>query len=184
MYSFLFTEVLDIASNFENPINEQIRYREMMVIGPSGEQLGVKKKEDALTLAGYAGFDLVLMSDSTTPVVCKIMDYSKFRYEKKKKSKEAQKRQREANVEVKEFRLSVAIDIHDFNTKVINARKYLEKGNKVKGSIRFKGRQIAHPELGKEVLLKYANALSDVSEIEQQPKLDGKSMTIGLMPKK
>ena len=99
MYSFLFTEVLDIASNFENPITEQIRYREMMVIGPSGEQLGVKKKEDALTLAGYAGFDLVLMSDSTTPVVCKIMDYSKFRYEKKKKSKEAQKRQREANVE-------------------------------------------------------------------------------------
>lgn len=184
MYSFLITEVLIIANTWENPINEQIRYKEMMVIGPGGEQLGVKKKEDALTLAAYAGFDLVLMSDSTTPVVCKIMDYSKFRYEKKKKTKEAQKRQREANVETKEFRLSVTIDVHDFNTKVTNAKKYLEKGNKVKGSIRFKGRQIAHSDLGKEVLLKYANALSDVAVIEQQPKLEGKSMTIGLMPKK
>src|SRR5574344_1629280 len=124
-YSF-FLEVLIIAKSNENLINDQIRYKEMMVIGPSGEQLGLKSKEDALTLASYAGFDLVLMSDTANPVVCKIMDYNKYKYEKKKKVKEQQKKQREANVETKEFRLSVSIDKHDFETRVKNARKNLE----------------------------------------------------------
>ena len=101
-YSF-FLEVFNIAKSFENPINEQIRYHEMMVIGPNGEQLGLKTKQDALTLAGYAGFDLVLMSESSNPPVCKIMDYNKFKYEKKKKIKESQKKQRETLVETKEF---------------------------------------------------------------------------------
>ena len=125
---FIFLEVLAIATLKDNPINEQIRCKEMMVIGPNGEQLGVKSKQDALTLAGYAGFDLVLMSDSGNMPVCKIMDYNKFKYEKKKKTKEAQKKQREAMVETKEFRLSVNIDIHDFNTRVNNAKKAFEKG--------------------------------------------------------
>lgn len=156
----------------------------MMVIGPNGEQLGLKTKQDALTLAGYAGFDLVLMSESSNPPVCKIMDYNKFKYEKKKKIKESQKKQRETLVETKEFRLSVTIDTHDFNVRVNNAKKHLEKGNKIKASIRFKGRQLAHPELGKEVLLKFADNLSDLAEIELQPKLDGRSMTMGLTPKK
>ena len=151
---FIFLEVLAIATLKDNPINEQIRCKEMMVIGPNGEQLGVKSKQDALTLAGYAGFDLVLMSDSGNMPVCKIMDYNKFKYEKKKKTKEAQKKQREAMVETKEFRLSVNIDIHDFNTRVNNAKKAFEKGNKVKASIRFKGRQIAHPALFLPVLCK------------------------------
>ena len=156
----------------------------MMVIGPNGEQLGIKSKQDALTLAKYAGFDLVLMSDNTNPAVCKIMDYNKFRYEKKKKAKEAMKKQREAIVDIKEYRLSITIDIHDFNTRVKNARKSLEKGDKVKASIKFKGRQISHPELGTEVLARFSNELSDIAEIEIQPKMEGKSMFMQLTPKK
>lgn len=177
-------EVLAIAKEKENPINEQIRCKEMMVIGPNGEQLGVKSKKDALTIAGYAGFDLVLMSENSNPPVCKIMDYNKFRYEKKKKTKEAQKKQRESFVDTKEFRLSVTIDTHDFDTRVKNARKHLEKGSKVKASIRFKGRQIAHPELAKEVLLKFEEALSDVAEVEISPKLEGRVIFMQLTPKK
>lgn len=155
-----------------------------MVIGPNGEQLGLKSRQDALTLAGYAGFDLVLMSENTNPPVCKIMDYNKFRYEKKKKSKEAMKKQRETIVDTKEFRLSVTIDKHDFDTRVRNARKNLEKGSKIKASIRFKGRQIAHPELAKEVLEKFSNELSDISEVEIQPKFEGRSIFMQLTPKK
>lgn len=155
-----------------------------MVIGPNGEQLGLKSRQDALTLANYAGFDLVLMSENSNPPVCKIMDYNKFRYEKKKKSKEAMKKQRETIVDTKEFRLSVTIDKHDFDTRVKNARKNLEKGSKIKASIRFKGRQIAHPELAKEVLEKFSNELSDISEVEIQPKFEGRSIFMQLTPKK
>lgn len=165
-------------------INEQIRAREVMVIGPNGEKLGVKAIKDALTLAGYAGFDLVLISPNANPPVCKIMDYNKFKYENKKKQKENLKKQRETNLEIKEYRLSVTIDTHDFDTRVRNSSKYLEKGHKVKVSIRFKGREMAHPELGKDVLLRFAEALISVAEIEQQPKLEGKFMTMMLMPKK
>lgn len=155
-----------------------------MVIGPNGEQLGLKSRQDALTLANYAGFDLVLMSENSNPPVCKIMDYNKFRYEKKKKSKEAMKKQRETIIDTKEFRLSVTIDKHDFDTRVKNARKNLEKGSKIKASIRFKGRQIAHPELAKEVLEKFSNELSDISEVEIQPKFEGRSIFMQLTPKK
>ena len=183
MYSFLL-EVFYITKERENPINEQIRAKEMMVIGPNGEQLGVKSKQDALTLASYAGFDLVLMSDSANPPVCKIMDYNKFRYEKKKKTKEQQKKQRETMIDIKEYRLSVTIDVHDFDTRVRNARKSLEKGDKVKASIRFKGRQITHPELARDVLIKFYNELSDIADIELQPKLDGKTMFMQITPKK
>ena len=156
----------------------------MMVIGPNGEQLGVKSKQDALTLASYAGFDLVLMSDSANPPVCKIMDYNKSRYEKKKKTTEQQKKQRETMIDIKEYRLSVTIDVHDFDTRVRNARKSLEKGDKVKASIRFKGRQITHPELARDVLIKFYNELSDIADIELQPKLDGKTMFMQITPKK
>lgn len=155
-----------------------------MVIGPNGEQLGVKSKQDALTLANYAGFDLVLMSENSNPPVCKIMDYNKFKYEKKKKIKETQKKQRESTIDIKEFRLSVTIDKHDFDTRVKNARKNLEKGAKVKASIRFKGRQIAHPELAKEVLVRFEEALLDIAEVEIKPKMEGRSMFMQLTPKK
>lgn len=155
-----------------------------MVIGPNGEQLGIKGIKDALTLAGYAGFDLVLINQNVTPQVCKIMDYNKFKYENKKKQKENLKKQRETNLEMKEYRLSVNIDVHDFNTRAVNSTKYLEKGHRIKVSIRFRGREMAHIDLGKDVLLRFANALSGVSAIEQQPSLDGRVMTMILMPKK
>ena len=156
----------------------------MMVIGPNGEGLGVKSKQDALTLANYAGFDLVLMNENANPPVCKIMDYNKFKYEKKKKAKDAMKKQREAIVEIKEFRLSVMIDIHDFNTRVKNARKNLEKGAKIKASIRFKGRQISHPDLAKDVLIRFSDELSDIADVEIMPKLEGRTMFMQLTPKK
>lgn len=177
-------EVLFITKERENPINEQIKAKEMMVIGPNGEQLGIKSKQDALTLAKYAGFDLVLMSESANPPVCKIMDYNRFRYEKKKKAKEALKKQRESIIDIKEYRLSITIDVHDFDTRVRNARKNLEKGAKIKASIRFKGRQIAHPELAQEVLIKFSNELSDIADIEIMPKMEGRSMFLQLTPKK
>ena len=181
---FIFLEVLAIATLKDNLINDQIRCKEMMVIGPNGEQLGIKTKQDALTPAGYAGFDLVLMSDNGNMPVCKIMDYNKFKYEKKKKTKEAQKKQRETQIETKEFRLSVNIDVHDFNTRVNNARKALDKGNKVKASIRFKGRQIAHPELAREVLDRFYEKVSDIADIELKPKIEGKTMYMQITPKK
>ncbi len=156
----------------------------MMVIGPNGEQMGLKKLNDALTLANYAGLDLVLMSGNARPAVAKIMDYNKYRYEKTKKLKEAQKKQRETNKNMKEYQLSVTIDIHDFNTRKKNAHEYLVKGHKIKASIRFKGRQMAHTELGKEVLERFAEELSEVSMIETAPKLEGRNMHMLLAPKK
>ena len=165
-------------------INENIKVAELMVIGPNGEKMGMKKREDALTLANYAGLDLVLMNSNSTPAVAKIMDYNKFRYEKQKKLKEAQKRQRESNKEIKEYRLSVNIDVGDFETRRRNAKNYLEKGHKIKAFIRFKGRQMAHPELGEEVLMRFAESLEDVSVIDTKPKLDGRQMSIILAPKK
>lgn len=175
---------VNITKEKLNPVNENIRCKEMLVIGPNGEQLGVKSKQDALTLANYAGFDLVLMNENSNPPVCKIMDYNKFRYEKKKKSKESAKKQRENMVDIKEFRLSVTIDKHDFDTRVRNARKNLEKGSKIKASIRFKGRQIAHPELAHDVLNKFRDELADISDVEIQPKMEGRNIFMQLTPKK
>ncbi len=177
-------EVLIIAKTDELLINEQIKVAEVMVIGPNGEKMGVKKIEDALTLANYAGLDLVLMSENSTPAVTKIMDYNKYRYEKQKKLKETQKKQRESNKDVKEYRLSVKIDVHDLETRRKNAYDYLVKGHKIKAFIKFKGREMAHTELGKDVLLGFAEKLSDVSQIESEPKLEGRQMSMLLAPKK
>lgn len=165
-------------------INEQIRANEVLVIGPNGEQVGVKSLKDALTLASYAGLDLVLMNPNGNPPVCKVMDYNKYRYEKSKKEKESLKKQKQNSQEIKEFRLSPVIDVGDFDTKLRNAKKYLEKGDKVKLSIRFKGRQMAHPELGREVLEKFAARVEDVASVEASCKLEGKIMTMLLAPKK
>ena len=165
-------------------VNEQIKVREVLVIGPNGEQVGVKPIQDALTLASYAALDLVLISPNANPPVCKVMDYNKYKYQNKRKQKENIKRQREANLDMKEYRLSVSIDVHDFDTRVKNSSKYLEKGHKVKASIRFKGREMAHTELGKDVLVRFADALSNVAVVEQKPTLEGRNMTMILMPKK
>ena len=165
-------------------INDQIRAREVLVIGPNGEQVGIKSIEDAKTLASYASLDLVLISPNANPPVCKVMDYNKYRYEKQKKAKEALKKQKANMSELKEFRLSPVIDVGDFETKLRNATKYLQKGDRVKLTIRFKGRQMAHTELGKEVLLRFAYRVSDYAEVKDQPKLDGRVMTMMLDPKK
>lgn len=172
------------TKNNDLPINENIKVAELMLIGPKGEQMGVKKLDDALTIANYAGLDLVLMSSNPDHAVGKIMDYNKYRYEKQKKVKEQQKKQRESNKEVKEYRFTIATDIHDFETRKKNAIGYLQKGHKIKASLRFKGRQMSHPELGKEMLLKFAESLVDYADIEQQPKLEGRNMFMLLAPKK
>ena len=180
-----FMEVLGIAKDNDNMlINDQIKVPEVLVIGPNGEQVGVKPIADALTLASYAALDLVLISPNAKPPVCKVMDYNKFRYEKQKKQKEALKKQRANMSELKEYRLSPVIDVGDFETKLRNATKYLEKGDRIKLTIRFKGRQMAHTELGKEVLERFAERVKDYADIEQKPKLDGRTMTCVLVPKK
>ncbi|MFI3260389.1 MAG: translation initiation factor IF-3 [bacterium] len=173
-----------VSKEPENQVNEKIKAKEMMVIGPNGEKMGVKNLNDALTLAGYANLDLVLMSGKSTPAVAKIIDYNKFKYEKSKKAKEAQKKQRESNKETKEYRLSVTIDIGDFNTRKKNASEYLKKGHKIKAYIRFKGRQMAKPGIGEEVLKRFADELSDISVVEQAAKLEGRQMFLLLAPKK
>ena len=155
-----------------------------MVIGPNGEQMGTKKLQDALTLANYAGLDLVLMSGNSERAVGKIMDYNKYRYEKQKKQKETLKNQTANNRDMKEYQFSVTIDIGDFNTRKKNAEEYLKKGHKIKATLRFKGRQMAHTELGKDVLMKLATELEEVAQIESAPKLEGRTMTMILAPKK
>ena len=176
-------EVLVIAKNNDNMlINDQIKASQVLVIGPNGEQMGIKSIEDAKTLATYASLDLVLISPNGNPPVCKIMDYNKFRYEKQKKAKEAQKKQRASMSELKEFRLSPVIDVGDFETKLRNATKYLQKGDRVKLTVRFKGRQMAHTELGKEVLLRFAERVSEYAEVKEDAKLDGRVMTMLLEP--
>ena len=180
-----FMEVLGIAKDNDNMlINDQIKVPEVLVIGPNGEQVGVKPIADALTLASYAALDLVLISPNAKPPVCKVMDYNKFRYEKQKKQKEALKKQRANMSELKEYRLSPVIDVGDFETKLRNATKYLEKGDRIKLTIRFKGRQMAHTELGADVLNRFAERVKDYADIEQKPKLDGRTMTMLLIPKK
>ncbi len=177
--------MLYIAKNNNNMlINDKIKAREVLVIGPNGEQVGVKPIQDALTLASYAALDLVLISPNANPPVCKVMDYNKYRYEKQKKEKEAMKKQKANRSELKEYRLSPVIDVGDFETKLKNATKYLQKGDRVKLTIRFKGRQMAHTELGKEVLERFASRVEDYADIDQKPKLDGRTMTCVLAPKK
>ena len=172
-----------IAKNSNDLLcNEQIKVSQVLVIGPNGEQMGVKNINDALTIASYAGLDLVLINGNSEPNVCKIMDYNKFKYEKAKKQKEALKKQKASNMELKEYRLSPVNDVGDFDTKVRNASKNMEKGHKVKLSIRFKGRQIAHPELAEEVLNKFASRVENFAVVEQKAKLEGRNMTMLLAP--
>lgn len=174
-------EVFRIAKQNDALINEQIKYSEVMVIGPNGEKMGVKSINDALTLASYAGLDLVLMNSGPNPV-CKVIDYNKYKYEKEKKAKEEKKKQRDLNLELKEYRLSVTIDVHDFETKLRNASEYLKKGHKVKVSIRFKGRQMAHQNLGKDVIMKFVDRVQEIALPDGMPKMEGRSMSLILTP--
>jgi len=159
-------------------INEQIRDREVRVISENGEQLGIMSAKDAMKLAREAELDLVKISPNAKPPVCKIIDYGKFRYEQARKEKEAKKKQR--IIEVKEVRLSPNIDTNDLNTKSNSARKFLEKGDKVKITLRFRGREMAHMAASKHILDDFADSLSDIAVIEKPAKLEGKSMSIVL----
>ncbi len=162
-------------------VNEGIRARELRLIADDGSQLGVKSKQEALKLAEQANLDLVLVAPKAKPPVAKIMDYGKYRFELQKKQREARKKQKVINV--KEVRLSPTIDTNDFNTKVKNARKFLTKGDKVKVSIRFKGRAITQKEIGREVLDRFAAETDDVATVESKAKMDGRSMFLMLAPK-
>ncbi|WP_404409590.1 translation initiation factor IF-3 [Jeotgalibacillus malaysiensis] len=161
-------------------INESIRSREVRLIDQNGEQLGVKSKNEALEIAARVNLDLVLVAPTAKPPVARIMDYGKFKFEQQKKEKEARKNQKIINL--KEVRLSPGIEEHDFNTKLRNARKFLEKGDKVKASIRFRGRAITHKEIGQRVLERFAEECKDISTVETKPKMDGRSMFLMLAP--
>ncbi|PIK27560.1 translation initiation factor IF-3 [Bacillus sp. LLTC93] len=162
-------------------VNEGIRAREVRLIGQNGDQLGIKSRQEALEIAAKANLDLVLVAANAKPPVCRIMDYGKFRFEQQKKDKEARKNQK--IISLKEVRLSPTIDEHDFNTKLRNAIKFLEKGDKVKASIRFKGRAITHKEIGQRVLDRFSEACAEVATVETKPKMDGRSMFLMLAPK-
>lgn len=162
-------------------VNDGIRAREIRVIGADGEQIGVITKAEALRLAEDSNLDLVLVSPNANPPVARIMDYGKHRFDQQKREREARKNQKV--VSIKEVRLSPSIDENDFQTKARNARKFLEKGDKVKASIRFKGRAITHKEIGQKVLDRLSSELSDVSTIETHPRMDGRSMFLMLAPK-
>lgn len=161
-------------------VNEGIRAREVRLIGANGDQIGIKPKQEALDMAQNANLDLVMVAPKAKPPVCRIMDYGKYRFEQQKKEREARKKQK--TITLKEIRLSPNIEEHDFNTKLRNARKFLSKGDKVKASIRFRGRMITHSEIGRDVLMRMAKECEDVADIEARPKMDGRSMFLVLTP--
>lgn len=169
-----------VEKKVDNMINEDIVFENVLVISEEGEQLGVMSREAALNEADERGYDLVCVAPNAPTPVCKIMDYSKYRYDQLKKAKEAKKNQKV--IETKEVRLSPTIDVGDFNTKQKAARKFLQEGNKVKVSCRFRGRMIEHAENTKPLFTKFAEGLADVGKVDQQPYLDGKNMFMAMSP--
>ena len=162
-------------------LNEEINDKEIRLIGSQGEQLGIMSADAALKIADEQGLDLVKISPQATPPVCKLMDYGKFRFEQGKREKEAKKNQHV--VEIKEIRMSPGIDVGDFNTKLKNAQKFLADGNRVKVSVRFRGREMAHTEIGKDLLVRFAEQSADVATLDKEPKMEGRSMSMFLSPK-
>ena len=163
-------------------INEQIRDKEIRLIGENGEQLGIMSARDAMKMAKEAELDLVKIAPAAKPPVCKIIDYGKYRYEQARKEKEAKKKQK--TIEVKEVRLSPNIDVNDLNTKVGAARKFIEKGNKVKVTLRFRGREMAHMQSSKHIQDDFAEQLKDVASVDKPPKIEGRNMTMFLTEKR
>ena len=163
-------------------INEQIRDREVRLIGEEGEQLGVMSSREAQKLADEAGLDLVKIAPTAKPPVCKIVDYGKYRYEQARKEKEARKKQK--TIEIKEIRLSPNIDTNDLNTKINAAKKFLTKGDKVKVTLRFRGREMAHMNARKHILDDFAEALTEIAVVEKPAKVEGRSMTMVLAEKR
>ena len=163
-------------------INEQIRDKEVRLIGAEGEQLGIVSSKEAQRLADEAGLDLVKIAPTAKPPVCKIIDYGKYRYEQARKEKEAKKKQK--TIELKEIRLSPNIDTNDLNTKINSAKKFIEKGNKVKVTLRFRGREMAHMNQSKYILDEFAESLADVAVVEKAPKVEGRSIGMVLAEKR
>ena len=165
----------------ENQINEEIRDKEVRVISADGEQVGVMSAKEALSLAEKSNLDLVKIAPNAVPPVCKIMDYGKFKFEQAKREKEAKKKQKV--MDIKEVRLSLNIDTGDFNTKVNHALRFLKDGDKVKVSIRFRGREMAHTEYGTTIMQRFAEACSETGSVEKPAKLEGRQMLMFLVPK-
>ena len=162
-------------------VNEEIRDKQVRVIGPDGSQLGLMSSIQARQKAAEFSLDLVKVAPKAVPPVCKIIDYGKYRFEQAKREKEARKRQH--IVEIKEIRLSLNIDTHDFDTKVAHAQKFLKSGDKVKASIRFRGREMGHQEHGYSTMKRFAEALSETASVEKPAKLEGRNMLMFLAPK-
>ncbi len=163
-------------------VNEKIREREVRLVDENGQMLGIVPIREALAKAEEAGLDLVCVSPKAVPPVCKIIDYGKYRYEQARKEKEAKKKQK--TIEIKEIRMSPNIDTNDLNTKIAAARKFLEKGNKVKVSIRFRGREMAHTQESRPMLDDFASQLADIANVDKPPKMEGRFMTMFLTEKK
>ena len=168
-------------SKVVHQLNDEIRDKEIRLISDTGEQLGIVSSEEALRIAEERGLDLVKISPQAVPPVCKLMNYGKFRFEQSKREKEARKNQHV--VEIKEIRMSPGIDVGDFNTKLKNAQKFLADGNRVKVSVRFRGREMAHTEIGRDLLVKFAESCTEVAAMDKSPKLEGRNMSMFLSPK-
>lgn len=165
-------------ANTDHQINEEIRDKEVRLIGADGEQLGIMSAEEALRIATEQEYDLVKIAPGSNPPVCKIMDYGKYRFEQTKKEKEAKKNQRV--IEIKEIRMSPSIDTNDFNTKLKNGQKFLSEGNRLKVSVRFRGREMAHTEIGGVILRDFAAKCADIANMDKAPKLEGRNMSMFL----
>ncbi|MGN1307836.1 MAG: translation initiation factor IF-3 [Faecousia sp.] len=165
----------------DHQLNEEIRDEEIRLIGADGAMLGIVSSEAALKMAEELELDLVKISPNAVPPVCKIMDYGKFRFDQLKREKEAKKNQRV--VEIKEIRMSPGIDTNDFNTKMRSAMKFLKEGNRVKVTVRFRGREMAHTDIGEQLLIRFGDGCAEVATLEKKPKLDGRHMSIFLSPK-
>ena len=177
---FIFPEVLTIA-NAVHQINEEILDKEVRLIGDQGEQLGIMSAQEALKIAVERELDLVKIAPGSNPPVCKVMDYGKFRFEQAKKEKEAKKNQRV--IEIKEIRMSPGIGENDFNTKLKNGQKFLTDGDRLKVSVRFRGREMAHTEIGEQLLKDFAAKCADIATLDKNPKLEGRNMSMFLSPK-
>ena len=177
---FIFWRCLPIANTKEMLINEQIDAKEIRVIGADGEQLGIMSTEQALRMAYNDGLDLVMMTGTATPPVCKIMNFGKFRFEREKREKEAKKKQQ--TVELKEIQLSCRIENHDFETKLKHAHKFLSGGNKVRVVLRFKGREMSHQDLGVEIMEKFRVACEELGTVDKKPALDGRILSMVISP--
>ena len=180
IYVILFWRCVTISKQ-EIQINDEIRDKEVRVIGSDGSQLGIMTSSKALAMAESANLDLVKIAPQATPPVCKIMDYGKDRFEQSKREKEAKKNQKV--VDIKEIRLSLNIDTHDFNTKLNHTEKFIKNGDKVKVSIRFRGREMGHPEIGTEIMRKFSDACQEFAVVEKPAKLEGRNMLMFLAPK-